>query len=170
MMKFNEAVYLSRQIRYLKEIHTTFDESNHLRIHDRRCSPYTVRFRNVLKMILSDWNPWIVSDFRLSQELDFHESLDIVPSFSIEWCWIWIIYNKTYDKKKRWFNRKRVCISNKLMSKQNNVFSRSEFVYRGLKSMNFERFSFISGIRFPWIVGHRSWIFKGWYRIWRETL
>ena len=28
----------------------------------------------------------------------------------------------------RWFCRKRVCISNKLMSKQNNVFSRSEFV------------------------------------------
>ena len=56
----------------------------------------------------------------------------------------------------RWFCRKRVCISNKLINKQNNVFSRSEFVSQYLKSMNCERFSFISGITCPRIVGHRS--------------
>ena len=56
----------------------------------------------------------------------------------------------------RWFCRKRVCIRIKLMSKQNYVFSESEFVSQYLKPMNWERFSFISGITFPRIVGHRS--------------
>ena len=56
----------------------------------------------------------------------------------------------------RWFCWKRVWISDKLMSKQNNVFSRSEFVSQYLKPMNCERFPFISGSTFPRIVGHRS--------------